>query len=71
VLFRSFKLGEDPVHRGQTDVGIVIEQVLENILGSHVPLYPFLKDFQNLLTRDGGFQPGAFEFVHVFSVANE
>jgi hypothetical protein len=45
--------------------------MLENILGCHVPLHPFLKDFQNLLTRDGGLQPGAFEFVHVFSVANE
>jgi len=34
-------------------------------------LRPFLKDFQNLLPRNGGFQPSAFEFVHVFSVAIE
>jgi hypothetical protein len=45
--------------------------MFENIFGRHVPLRPFLKDFQNLLPRNGGFQPRAFEFVHVFSVAIE
>jgi len=30
-----------------------------------------LKDFQNLLPGNGGLQPCAFEFVHVFSVEIE
>jgi len=64
-------LSQNTVNRGQSDVGIVIEQVLENIFGRHVPLHALLKDFKNLLPGNGGFQSGAFQFVHVFTVAIE
>jgi hypothetical protein len=64
-----FKLHEDTVHRGQPNVGVVMEQLFENVFGRHVALQPLLKDFQNLLPGDGGFESVAFEFVHVFSEA--
>lgn len=65
------KLHQNTVHRGQANVGIVLQEVFENILCRHVPLRPFLKDFQYLLSRNGGLESGAFEFVHENWLANE
>ena len=65
------KLRQNTVNRGQTNVGIVLQEVLENILRGHVPLGPFLKDFKYLLSRNGGLESGAFEFVHENWLANE
>jgi hypothetical protein len=59
-----FKLSQNTVHGGQTNFSIVLQEVFENILCAHVPLRPFLKDFQNLLSGDSGFESSAFEFVH-------
>ena len=55
----------------QANVGIVLQKVLENILRCHVPLSPLLKDFKYLLSRNGGLESGAFEFVHENWFANE
>jgi hypothetical protein len=65
------KLCQNAVHGGQANVGIVLQKVLENILGRHVPLSPLLKDFKYLLSRDGGLESSAFEFVHENWFANE
>jgi hypothetical protein len=65
------KLRQNSVHRGQANVGIVLQKVLENILRRHVPLSPLLKDFKYLLSRNGGLESGAFEFVHENWFANE
>ena len=62
------KLGQNAVDRGQTNVGIVVQKMFENILRGHVPLRAFLKDFQNLLSRNGGLKSRAFEFVHEFEL---
>jgi hypothetical protein len=65
------KLRQNSVYRGQANVGIVLQKVLENILRCHVPLSPLLKDFKYLLSRNGGLESGAFEFVHENWFANE
>lgn len=64
-----FKLHQDPIDRGQPNVGVVMQELLENVLGRHVALQAFLEYFQNFLPGNGGFEAGAFEFVHVFSEA--
>jgi hypothetical protein len=63
------KLHENAVHRGEPNVCIVMQQLLENVFGCHVALQSLLKDFQNLLPGDGGLESSAFEFVHVYSEA--
>jgi hypothetical protein len=49
------KLGQNPVHRGEANVGIVFEQMLEHIFCRHVTLRTLLEDFQNLLSGHSGF----------------
>ena len=60
-----FKLCQHTVDRGQADVGIFKQKLPVNIFCCHVPLSALLKDLQNLLAGNGGFESGAFEFVHV------
>jgi len=59
-----FKLCQHTVDRGQADVRIFKKKLLVNIFRCHVPLGALLKDLQNLLAGNGGFESGAFEFVH-------
>jgi hypothetical protein len=61
---RLFKLCQHTVDRGQADVGILKKKLLVNIFSGHVPLGALLKDLQNLLAGNGGFESGTFEFVH-------
>ena len=44
---RLLKLCQDPVNRGQTDVGVVQEQLPKHVFGRHVPLRTALKNFQD------------------------
>lgn len=58
-----FKLGQHPVHRGQTDVGIFLEQLAKNILCGHVSHRPALENFQDFQARQGGFEAVVFQFI--------
>jgi outer membrane protein assembly factor BamE len=62
---RLLKLGQHPVHRGQPDVGSVVQQVPEHIFGRHVALHATLKNLQDFQARDGGFEASALEVVDV------
>jgi len=56
------ELGQHPVNRGQSNVGVVDQQLTEDIFGRHVPLPATLKNIQNFQARHRGFEPVAFEF---------
>ncbi len=60
---RLLELGEYTVDRGQTDVGVVMQQVSKNIFGRHVPLRAALENLQDFQTGQGGFEAVVFEFV--------
>jgi hypothetical protein len=56
------KLGQHPVDRGQTDVGIFVEQLLVNVFCGHVPQTTALKNVEDFHAWDRGFESAAFEF---------
>ena len=57
------ELGQDPVNRGQTNVGVLQQQGSEDLLGAQMPLFAALKQLQNFESGQGGFQPGVFESI--------
>jgi outer membrane protein assembly factor BamE len=57
------KLREHAIHRGQANVGALIEQHAVDIFGRHMPLLSALKNLHDLQAWQGGFEAGAFEFV--------
>lgn len=57
------KLGQYPVHGGQSHVRMLQQQHAKHVLGSHVALLTFLKNLQNFQTGKRGLESRAFEFV--------
>jgi len=55
------KLREHPVHGGQSDVLLQLEQLAKHVFGAHMPMPPVLKDLENLQPGRGGLQAGAAE----------
>ena len=45
------KLRQDPINRGQADVGAVLQQDPEHVLCRHVALRPSLENLQNFQPR--------------------
>lgn len=60
-----FKLGENPIHRGQPHVRPVLKKDPENVFSGHMALRACLKDLQDFQPRQCGFQAGIFEFFDV------
>ena len=60
---RLLELGQHPVHRGQADVGPVLQQVTEHVFGRHVALHAALENLEDFQARDGGFEAGVLEVV--------
>jgi len=60
---RLLELCQDTVNRGQTDVGVVQQQLPKNIFSRHVPLRAALENLQNFQTGQSGFEAVVFEFV--------
>ena len=52
------ELGQHAVHRGQTDVLLLVEQHAVHIFRSHVALRALLKNLQNAQARLSDFQTG-------------
>lgn len=50
---RLFELREDAIHGGESDIHVVVQQDLVDILGGEVAYGAVLKDFQNFQTRQG------------------
>jgi hypothetical protein len=48
-----------------------LQQGAKHILSGHVALLAFLKNFQNLETRQRGLESGVFKFVDLGHVALE
>lgn len=57
------KLGQNSVNRGQADVGIFVQELAKNILGSHVTHRPALKNLQNFQSGQGGLEAVVFQFI--------
>lgn len=60
-----FKLGEHPVHRGQSNIRAIIEQDSVHILCGQVAQLTFLENLHDFQARQGGFEPRVFQFVYV------
>ena len=60
-----FELGKHPVHRGQADVGVVLQQGLEHVFGRHVAALGALEHLEDLDARQRGLQAAALELVGV------
>ena len=60
-----FKLGENPIDRGQANIGALIQQHPKYVLRAHMPLGAFLKNLQNLQSWQSRFEAGALEFFDV------
>ena len=57
------KLGQNPIYRGQTDVGVLQQQMAKHIFGGHVALRAALKNFENFQSGQRGFQTIVFQFI--------
>ena len=60
---RLLELHQHTVDRREPDIGAVLQQGLEHILGGHMPLRGALEDFEDLDARQRGLQAAALEFV--------
>ena len=57
------KLREHAIHRGQANVGALIEQHAIHIFGRHMPLLACLENLHDFQAWQCGFQAGVFQFV--------
>jgi outer membrane protein assembly factor BamE len=60
-----FKLHQNPVHGGQTNVRTVFEQNAKHVLCGHVPFWALLKNLQNFESGQCGFESGVFKFFDI------
>jgi hypothetical protein len=59
------ELREHAVHRGQADVGMLVQQHAKHVFGRHVPLAAGLEDLENLQAWQCGLEAGILEFVDI------
>ena len=59
------KLCQNPIHRGQSNIGAVVQQNAKYIFRRHVSQSAGLKYFKYFQSWQGGLEAGAFEFVNI------
>jgi hypothetical protein len=59
------ELGQYPIHRGQADFLLALEQGTIDIFGRHVPGFAGLKDLEDLDPRQGDLQPRTLD-IRIF-----
>lgn len=59
------ELGQNPVDRGQSDIGTVLDEQAKHVLCRHVPLPVALEHFQYFQARGCRLESGAFQFVDI------
>ena len=72
---RLLKLGQHAIHRGQTNIHVVSQQVAIYILGSNMPCGSFLRQFvkqvKNFQARHSGLEATVFKVIRMRHVENQ